>query len=135
MSETTSLLVYDGSCGFCTRCKEWLETRLRPDSSLAIVDSRAFSDVELRAMHLNRSLVNSALCWYGGDRAEVGAKAVALALMTARGGWVLVGRLLRIAPIAWFATIAYRTVAKNRYRLPGASASCASPVVTEKPAL
>jgi predicted DCC family thiol-disulfide oxidoreductase YuxK len=133
VGETTSLLVYDGSCGFCTNCKEWLETRLRAPSSMVIVDSRNFSDDDLLAMHLDRALVNSTLCWCSDERVETGAGAVSKALINARGAWRLVGRVLRVAPVSWVAEFAYRVVAKNRYRLPGASASCASPVTTSDP--
>ena len=56
-----------------------------------------------------------------------GAQAVAKLLLSAPGGWPLVGALLTLPPVRWMAHGLYRLIARNRHRLPGGTAACALP--------
>ncbi len=120
------MLLYDGTCGFCTQCARWLERHLKRSSMMNLVASQSLSDLELHQLRLSRERVTETLCWSDRNRTEFGAVAVSRALLNTRGFWPILGVVMRTAPVSWGARYVYAKVAKNRFRLPGASASCAN---------
>ena len=50
--------------------------------------------------------------------------AVGALLRDAGRGWWLLGSLERVPGIRWLSGVAYRWIAKNRYRLPGGTPAC-----------
>lgn len=118
-------LIYDGDCGFCTRCARWIEGRWAPGAARAVAAATR-TDGELRAVGLTRVDVEDAAWWIDADgTAHRGERAIAAALGESRGWPRWAGRALTRVPLRWLAPIAYRTVARHRHRLPGATSACA----------
>lgn len=112
-------LVFDGDCGFCTRC-----VALIPRSAQAEAVPLQLAD--LVALGLTAAECTEAVQWVGpdGQRAR-GHAAIARVLQSAGSLWWLVGSLLLIPPVSWVAAVVYRLVAANRMRLPGGTPACA----------
>lgn len=117
------VLVYDGDCAFCTSSVRFAERRLRPRC-----EATPWQFADLARLGVDRRRAEHEVLWvtpagsvYGG------AQAVARLLMSARGGWPVVGALLTLPPMRWAAHAAYRLIARNRHRLPGGTAACALP--------
>lgn len=117
---TSSLLVYDGDCGFCTRSAEWLSDHGRlPISSWQALD-------DLAAWGLTPAMVEEAAQWLRWDQEPLsGAEAIAHALME-RGPWPvrLLGRIIASRLVAPVAAGVYGFVATHRHRMPGGSPAC-----------
>jgi predicted DCC family thiol-disulfide oxidoreductase YuxK len=69
--------------------------------------------------------VNAAAWWVEPGRPPQGGHlAIGAALSRARRPWSLLGRMLLLPPFRWLGGPVYRWVARNRYRLPGATDAC-----------
>jgi predicted DCC family thiol-disulfide oxidoreductase YuxK len=113
-------LVYDGDCGFCSRCARWAIDRFRTE--VPVVPWQAY---DLAAVGLTEADVRAASYWVHADgTTSPGHLGVAQALLAMRGGWPLLGRLLLVWPVRVVAQVVYRVVARNRYRLPGSTDAC-----------
>jgi len=118
------VLIYDGDCGFCTQCANWLRAQLA--TPLTVVPWQEIHD--LSELGLTVADVSTAVYWvdaYG--RTSRGHTAIARSLTRSKGALSVIGWLLLLPPLSWLAGPAYRLVAKNRMRLPGATAACAMP--------
>ncbi len=118
------MLIYDGDCGFCTQTARWLESRLA--TPITVVPWQQIHDLD--ELGLSVEDVSTAVYWvdsYG--RVYRGHEAVARCLMAAKGPLAITGWALALPPISWLGAPAYRLVARNRHRLPGATAACAMP--------
>ncbi|WP_229783577.1 thiol-disulfide oxidoreductase DCC family protein [Pilimelia anulata] len=120
------VLVYDGDCGFCTRCAAFLRARVRPRA--ALVPSRA---IDPAAYGLTAEQCAAAVQWCGPD-GERAAGPVALARLLQRGNaaWRAVGTVLALRPVAALAWPPYRLIARHRHRLPGSDGTCGLPSAT-----
>lgn len=120
-------LVYDGDCGFCTRCAAFAERYVQRggDRRVAVV---AWQVADLDGLGLTAAECAEAVQWVGGDGTR-GAGPVAIAHLLRAGGpgWRLAGWLLARRPVLALAWPVYRWVARNRHRLPGGSRACALP--------
>ena len=118
------MLIYDGDCGFCTQAARWLEGRLT--TPITVVPWQEISD--LADLGLTPADVSTAVYWvdaYG--RTSRGHLAAGRALLRTRPPLAWLGPLLLVPPTSWLAAVAYRVVAINRHRLPGATEACALP--------
>jgi len=125
------MLIYDGECGFCKRSARWIEQRLPAGTPVV-----PWQSLDLDAVGLTRAQVESAAWWLdrrGGPHG--GHLAIGRALVAARGGWPVVGALILVPPFRWLAAPAYRWVANNRHRMPGATDACAAEDQTVSPTL
>ncbi|MEU8825735.1 DUF393 domain-containing protein [Streptomyces sp. NPDC048636] len=120
---TQPVLVFDGDCGFCTTSVRFAERRLRPRC-----ESVPWQLADLPALGVTQERAEHEVLWvtptgtvYGG------AQAVAKALLSAGGGWSLLGASLMLPPVRWVAQGAYRLIAVNRHRMPGGTPACALP--------
>ena len=115
------VLVFDGDCGFCTWsariADRWAQGRL------AVVPWQA---AELDDLGLTAAACAEAVQYVGEGVHGSGAEAVARALLLCRVPAPLVGRTLLRRHVAPVAERAYRVVAANRHRLPGATPACAA---------
>ncbi|MFI9045924.1 thiol-disulfide oxidoreductase DCC family protein [Streptomyces sp. NPDC053427] len=123
------VLVYDGDCAFCTSAVRFAERRLRPRCT-----ATPWQFADLTELGVSQRRAEHEVLWvtptgsvYGG------AQAVAKLLLSARGGWPLVGALLTLPPVRWVAHGVYRLVAVNRHRMPGGTAACALPAAARAP--
>ena len=118
-------LLYDGTCGFCTRSRDWIMHRIRDDSI-----ATAAQDVspERRAtLGLSDDDLATAVYWIDASGAAYrGARGLGHALRHTRQPWRSVGLILGTAAGAVVATPFYRLVARYRHRLPGGKARCST---------
>lgn len=114
------MLVFDGDCGFCSRYASWVAGRLPRDVN--VVPWQELED--LNDYGLTRQNVDCAAWWIDDERRWAGADAIARSLMAAQGLWARLGRLMLVWPVSVLSRVAYRWIAKNRHRLPGATAAC-----------
>lgn len=116
-------LLFDGDCGFCTAAARWLEARLRRG------DGRDPGVVAWQGQDLDRLGVTAQRCarevvWVGPESTQGGAAAFA-AWLRHRGGVAgVLGRLLAWPVVRQVAALAYRSIARNRHRLPGGTPAC-----------
>jgi predicted DCC family thiol-disulfide oxidoreductase YuxK len=115
----TGTVLYDADCGFCTTCARWLERH-------GTCSVTPWQSVDLEALQLTVEDVATAAWWLdaSGQATASGAQAIAAALRTCGPGYRLLGWLMTLPVIRVLAAVAYRWVAANRYRLPGATDAC-----------
>ncbi len=119
----TPTLVYDGDCGFCSACAEFIERRI---PTRAAVVPWQFAD--LPSLGLTQAQVEEAVQWVAADGTVAsGPDAVALLLRDAGRLWEVPGRALQLGPVRLAAWPAYRWIANHRHMLPGGTAACALP--------
>jgi predicted DCC family thiol-disulfide oxidoreductase YuxK len=117
----TGICIYDGDCGFCSRCVDWASRR----SEVKFVP---FQRTDLATYGVTEEAAAEAVHFVGDDgRVVRGAAAVAAVFSTCGGGWPLVGKAMRLPGIRGLAEIVYRLIARNRYRLPGPAACSIDP--------
>ena len=106
-------LVYDGDCGFCQRCADWIAARL-PAGTAVVPSQRA----DLAALGLNPQQAADAAWWVDAERAQHrGHRAIAAALGACGGAWGTLGRLLTVPGVSHLAAGIYEAIARNRHRL------------------
>jgi predicted DCC family thiol-disulfide oxidoreductase YuxK len=112
----TATCIYDGDCGFCSRCVGWASRR-------SDVRFEPFQATDLSAIGITADAAATAVHCVGPDgRVTRGAAAVAAVLRECRAGWPLLGIVMRLPVVRTIAEVAYRMVARNRHRLPGPAA-------------
>lgn len=127
-TELRTVLAFDGDCGFCQAAIRQMQLRARPRAEAVAWQTLP---PELTRPHLGR-LDREVLLFDGGQVRYAGAPALAgfLGSSPARR-YRLMGRCLRLPPISLAAHVVYRTVARNRHRMPGGTAACALPRITD----
>jgi len=112
----TTICVYDGDCGFCSRCVSWASRR-------SDVRFEPFQRADLAAYGITDGAAATAVHCVGADgRVTRGAAAVAAVLRQCGRGWPLLAILMRLPVIRNIAEVGYGLVARNRHRLPGPAA-------------
>jgi predicted DCC family thiol-disulfide oxidoreductase YuxK len=124
MTTAQQFLIYDGDCAVCTRAAHWIERRWRGSPRPVAVSSQRVHDLWPALVTPTAREMNESLWWITATRREAGARAVARALLVASAPWRVLGALLATPPLSWMAAPLYALVARNRHRLPGASAAC-----------
>ena len=115
------MLIYDADCAFCTVCARWAQQRL--PLGIPVVGWQSIPD--LAALGLTRHDVETSVWWIGVDGRPRGEnRAVAACLGAMRRWWSPLAALLALPPLGWVAAPAYRLIARNRHRMPGATAAC-----------
>ncbi|WP_449062645.1 thiol-disulfide oxidoreductase DCC family protein [Planomonospora algeriensis] len=119
--KTDALLVYDGDCGFCLKSLAWLRRRVG-----TWPEAVPWQEADLVRLGLTERECRRAIQWIdGGDHPHQGVLAFAALLKYQGGGWArTAGSVLASVPVRWIAQGVYRVVARNRHRLPGATAAC-----------
>ncbi|MDI5966688.1 DUF393 domain-containing protein [Streptomyces sp. SL13] len=114
------VLVFDGDCGFCTRCVEFTRRWVRPDADIV-----AWQRADLAGLGVTAERAAHEVLWVTPPGAvSGGARAVAKVLLRAGGVWAPLGAVLTLPGVRLVAHAAYRVVADHRGRLPGGTASC-----------
>ncbi|WP_312918287.1 DUF393 domain-containing protein [Kocuria sp.] len=119
----TSLhLVFDGNCGFCTRCVGWARTLDRHDR----IALHAYQVPGVLERFGLTNAEGNASVWAvlsrSGERSS-GAHAVAVTLDTALGIRVF-EPFYRLPPVRWVQDRVYRWVADHRGKFPGVTPWC-----------
>jgi predicted DCC family thiol-disulfide oxidoreductase YuxK len=100
-------LIYDGECGFCRRCADWLRARRSPPQ---IVD---YQSAPLATWGVSREDCERAVQWLGSEHCE-GARAIAAALSHCGAPWSWAGRLIAAPGLRRISDRVYRRVASRR---------------------
>ena len=117
------MLIFDGDCGFCTSCANWVAARWSGDARA--VPWQTLADAELAALSLTRDDVRAAVWWVDADRRRSRAHVGIARALIAGSGWSAgVGRMLLVPPFRWIAATGYPVVARWRHRLPGGTPAC-----------
>lgn len=120
MNGPATTLIFDGDCGFCTRCVTWGMKNMS-----AFPNPVAFQIIDPTSYGLTEADVRKAVWLISGNTVRSGARAVAWILQGQKhSGWRLLGRFIDWCPVRPLAALGYRLVAINRHRLPGASSEC-----------
>ena len=115
-------LVFDGDCGFCTTSAGWAR-RIAP-----AVSTVAWQQTDLAALGLTAEQAAARVQLVADDGAiSAGGAAVAAVLAEAGGAWRVVAAVLRAPAVRAVTELAYRVVARYRYRLPGGTPACRLP--------
>lgn len=135
MSDSTALLLYDGSCGFCARSVQFV---LRHESSrrtLRFASLQSPAGAEVRARHPELNSIDSVI-WYepgaANDLVLVRTAAVLRVLSYLGGVWRALGVLTAIVPRA-IRDSAYDFIARRRHKLIRGPASCVVPTAEQRP--
>ena len=116
-------LIYDGDCGICTRLAGFARRRLRPRAEV-----RAWQELDLAAYGVTAAQCAEALQLVTAEgRVYAAEDATARLLLVSRPLWRPAGLVLLLPGVHALAGVAYRWVARNRFRLPGGSDACAVP--------
>lgn len=114
------LLLFDGACGFCTACVDWLAPRLARRTRIL-----PWQEAGLEELGLARDDAAATVWWIEPDGARfAGAEAVAQALLSCRDPWPRLGRALLLPGIRHLAHPGYAFVARLRGHLPGVQPAC-----------
>jgi predicted DCC family thiol-disulfide oxidoreductase YuxK len=100
-------LIFDGECGFCRRCAEWLRARRTPPQ---VVD---YQTAPLVRWGVSREDCERAVQWFGSEHRE-GARAIAAALIHCGAPWSWAGRLIAAPGVRRISDRVYRRVALRR---------------------
>ncbi|MFD9633556.1 thiol-disulfide oxidoreductase DCC family protein [Streptomyces violascens] len=120
---TRPVLVYDGDCAFCTSSASFAERRLAPRC-----ETTPWQFADLDSLGITQQRAEYELLWVTPSGVvRGGTQAVAKLLMSAGGGWRVLGALLTLPPLRWVVHGIYRLVAANRERMPGGTPACALP--------
>lgn len=112
----TPLCIYDGDCGFCSRCVSWASRR-------SDVRFAPFQTTDLAAYGISEDAAATAVHCVEPDGSVVrGAAAVAAVLRRCGHGWSILAAIMRLPLMRNLAEIGYGLVARNRHRLPGPAA-------------
>ncbi|PXY36313.1 thiol-disulfide oxidoreductase DCC family protein [Prauserella flavalba] len=113
-------LLFDGDCGFCTRSVTWLDRRGM--LGYPFLPWQTVADDEL-PVPVERLMTEVVLELPDGTTLG-GADALAATVGASASPWRVAGHLLRLPGVRHVARAVYRVIARNRYRMPGASAAC-----------
>jgi predicted DCC family thiol-disulfide oxidoreductase YuxK len=130
MSTDLPLLIFDGDCGFCTASVRWGQRWIK-----RMPVATPYQQLDLGLFGLSETDCTTAVQYVARDQHVYAAHdAVSSLLLAAGRGWWVLGALMRLPGIHWLSGVVYRWVARNRHRLPGATAACAISPPAEPPA-
>jgi predicted DCC family thiol-disulfide oxidoreductase YuxK len=122
------VLVYDGSCGFCSRSVQFiLRHERRHDLLFVTRDSPLGQD--LRRHFLLESV--ESMVWIAGDQASIESNSVLRAASYLGGVWSALAALGSLVPSP-LRNWAYRLIARYRRQLSSAATSCLVPTPEQR---
>jgi predicted DCC family thiol-disulfide oxidoreductase YuxK len=117
------MLVYDGSCGFCSRSVRFI-LRHEQRHDLSFVTRNSELGMELRREHGLESV--ESMLWIEGDQVFAESGAVMKAAGYLGGWWWRLATLGSFCP-SFILNGVYKFIAKNRRRLSSIAAACLVP--------
>ena len=123
------MLVYDGSCGFCSRSVQFILRHERRHDLLFVPRDSPLGKELRRQFHLEA--VESML-WVDGNRVATESNAVLRAARYLGGFFSALAAIGSLVPAA-LRNWAYRFIARNRRRLSASSTSCLLPTPEQQP--
>ncbi|MBI4936510.1 MAG: DUF393 domain-containing protein [Actinobacteria bacterium] len=129
MSADLPLLIFDGDCGFCSASVRFGQRWIR-----RMPTATPFQRLDLTRYGITAADCTTAVQYVARDHHVFAAHdAVSALLLGAGRGWWVLGALMHLPGIHWLSGVVYRWVARNRHRLPGATAACAINAPGESP--
>ena len=120
-AELQRTLIFDGDCGFCTSCANWVATH---SSTTITVVPWQLTDVT--AFGLTNQETSRRVYLVVGDKHYSGHRAFARILIAQRNLLLrAVGWMLDVPPVSWAGALGYLLVARFRHKLPGGTPACA----------
>jgi predicted DCC family thiol-disulfide oxidoreductase YuxK len=121
MTRQAVRILYDGDCGFCTASVRWAERTARPAAMLVPWQGESTTLTD----PLREVLATAVVAVRGDLVVATGGRAVIELLRTSSRAPVRwVAAVLALPVLRGMVDLAYRVVARNRYRLPGSTDSC-----------
>jgi predicted DCC family thiol-disulfide oxidoreductase YuxK len=119
----SSVLVYDGDCGFCTTAARWVSRKFRHGERAEPWQILGESFLEEHGLSFDD--VQDAAWWVDtrGLR-ERGHRAIGRALQSGGGLRGVLGWFVLTPPTSWLSACVYQLVVRWRYRLPGGTPAC-----------
>jgi predicted DCC family thiol-disulfide oxidoreductase YuxK len=121
------VLLFDGTCGICTRLARWVRARDRAGRILVLPNQ---TPGILARYGLSRAAADrDAWAFDAAGRAFAGADAINRVLRSLGGGWALLAGLVALPGLHRFERYAYRWIADHRRYLArlGVTPECARP--------
>ena len=120
---TTSTLIFDGDCGFCTTV-----AYRAVEKSVEPLRAEAWQLTDLSRYGLTAAQAKKRVYLFHEDRLYGGHQAVAV-MLTLRNRWYysLLASFMLVPPFSLVAIIGYWLVARFRHRLPGGTPACKMP--------
>jgi len=128
LATSPPLLVYDGSCGFCSRSVQFI-LRHEQSHDLLFVTRESPLGQDLRR-HFHLEAVESML-WVDGDKVATESSAVLRAARYLGGVWFILAAIGSLVP-APIRNWAYRLIARNRRRLSSSATVCLVPTAAQR---
>jgi len=128
LATSPPMLVYDGSCGFCSRSVQFILQHERRHDLLFVTRDSPFGQELRRHFHLES--VESML-WIAGDEASIESSAVLRAASYLGGVWSALAAISSIVPSP-IRNWVYRLIARNRRRLMPSATSCLVPTAEQR---
>jgi predicted DCC family thiol-disulfide oxidoreductase YuxK len=120
-------LVFDGDCAFCTSSATWVAERLRR-TGRASAQLVPWQFTDLAALGTTPARAQQEVLWVTPEGAvSGGAEAFAAWLRFSGPPYAALGRAMTWPGVRQLAGVVYRTIARNRHRMPGGSPACALP--------
>lgn len=134
MTDQTSLLLYDGACGFCARSVQWI-LRFEQRHTLRFATLQGGLGSEIRASHPELERADSVV-WVerdtpGGERVFVRFAAVLRALDYVGGGWGVLASVGAIVPRV-IGDQMYDFIARHRHQLTRDGRACLVPTAEQR---
>jgi predicted DCC family thiol-disulfide oxidoreductase YuxK len=116
----TSLLVYDGDCGFCTTAVGIAKRRIGSTAEM-----QPWQRLDLDTLGLTQAQCEQAVQYRdrNGHWTSAGHAAAEL-LREAPRPWPWLGGFLELPVASWLTERIYELVSANRHRLPGGTPAC-----------
>jgi len=122
-TDRRTTVLYDGTCGFCTRGVELAVDRLPRGRD---TDWQPYQAVDPTTYGLSIAEAERTLHLVeASGRISHGAGAVGRLLVLSGGAVAVLGRVLLAPPVSWLAEAAYRVATLLRHRLPGSTPALA----------
>ena len=121
-----ALLITDPDCGFCQRSAGWLESKFSGNWRNSPSHSDLLQEYGITAEQAQQSVWLVEFDSAGTPSRSAGAAAVARVVAMHGGIW-RAAKLFAYPPLVWLAQPVYKLIARNRHRLPGATAACELP--------
>jgi predicted DCC family thiol-disulfide oxidoreductase YuxK len=121
-------LVYDGSCGFCSRAVQFI-LRHERRHDLLFVPRESLRGRSFRS-HFHLEAVESML-WIAGSQVKTESDAVLSAAKYLGGVWAMLAAIASLIP-ASIRNWGYRFIARNRRRLSASAPSCLLPTAEQR---
>lgn len=117
------ILIYDGDCAFCSSTIRTLQRIMKKKSPMV-----PFQHVDTSRFGLTKQQCSQEIKFVDASgRVHGGEGAFRNLFIHAEGLWAFLGRLMNLPGVRTISGTLYRWVARNRYRLPGGTPTCALP--------